>query len=210
MRQFVAQILLVLGLFSLPACAYMHNPMRRETHLLQRGITIDTTSFIYHLPYPPGVRHTLVQGYFTQFTHKRRAALDFKMPRGSVICAARGGVVVRVKEDGSKGGIGKNSRRHANYLIIQHADSTRAGYWHLSHKGALVQPGDSVQAGQPIALSGNTGYTYFPHLHFIVWGRNSQGGWIQIPTRFYTADGVRYLKAIKSYQHPVDQAEAGR
>lgn len=184
------------------SCAYMKNPMRKETHKLQHGRIIDTTSFVYRLPYPEGGTHTLVQGYFTQFTHKRRAALDFKMPIGSVVCAARGGVVIRVKEDGNIGGIKKSNRAHGNFVIIQHADSTRAGYWHLKHNGVLVNVGDTVEEGQQIALSGNTGYTYFPHLHFIVWGFNRYEQWVQVPTRFYTTEGVQYLRAIKAYTNP--------
>lgn len=184
------------------SCAYMNNPLRRETHRLQRGQIVDTTSFIYDLPYPKGASHPLVQGYFTQFTHKRRAALDFKMPVGSVVCAARAGVVVRLKENGSQGGIKKSNRSHANYVVIQHADSSRAGYWHLQKDGVLVNLGDSVAKGQPIARSGNTGYTYFPHLHFIVWTFDRNERFKQMPTRFRTRKGPRYLRAIRSYRNP--------
>lgn len=192
----------LLVLVSSVSCAYMKNPMRRETKMLQRGITIDTATYAYDLPYPKGLSHAMVQGYFTQFTHKRRAALDFKMPIGSVITAARGGVVVRLKEDGQQGGIKKTNRPHANYLIIQHADSSRAGYWHLKYNGVLVNVGDTVKTGQKIALSGNTGYTYFPHLHFIVWSFNSDGRFKQIPTRFRTENGPQYLRAIRTYKNP--------
>ncbi len=186
------------------SCGYMNNPLRRETHRLQRGKIVDTSSFIYDLPYPKGVSHTLVQGYFTQFTHKRRAALDFKMPIGSVVCAAREGVVVRLKEDGNQGGIKKSNRVHANYVVIQHADSSRAGYWHLQKNGVLVNVGDTVKKGQPIARSGNTGYTYFPHLHFIVWTFDRNGRFKQMPTRFRIKKGTRYLRAIRNYRNPPD------
>lgn len=189
---------------SLGSCAYMNNPLRRETHRLQSGKIMDTTSFVYDLPYPKGVAHTLVQGYFTQFTHKRRAALDFKMPVGSVVCAARGGLVVRLKENGHQGGIKKSNRAHANYVVIQHADSSRAGYWHLQQNGVLVQVGDSVKKGQPIAHSGNTGYTYFPHLHFIVWTFDRNERFKQMPTRFRTKKGPKYLRAIRRYLNPVN------
>ncbi|MBZ4189690.1 M23 family metallopeptidase [Niabella beijingensis] len=183
-------------------CGYMNNPLRRETHRLQRGRIIDTSSFVYDLPYPKGTSRTLVQGYFTQFTHKRRAALDFKMPIGSPVCAAREGVVVRTKEDGDQGGIRKSNRPHANYVVIQHADSSRAGYWHLKKESVLVNVGDTVKKGQLIAYSGNTGYTYFPHLHFIVWTFDRNGRFKQMPTRFHTKKGARYLRAIRRYRNP--------
>ncbi|MFV0607022.1 MAG: M23 family metallopeptidase [Niabella sp.] len=176
--------------------------MRKETRMLQRGKIADTTSYVYDLPYPKGRSYIMVQGYFTQFTHKRRAALDFKMPVGSVVCATRPGIVIRVKNDGNQGGPQMEYRSHANYVIIQHADSTRAGYWHLKHNSVLVNIGDTVQTGQPIALSGNTGYTYFPHLHFIVWGFDANRNFIQVPTRFRTKNGSKYLRAVKKYKNP--------
>lgn len=180
----------------------MNNPLRKETRRLQKGLIVDTSTFVYDLPYPKGKSHLMVQGYFTQFTHKRRAALDFKMPIGSVICAARDGIVVRTKSDGAQGGIKKANRQHANYIVIQHADSSRAGYWHLKKDNLMVKVGDSVKTGQPIALSGNTGYTYFPHLHFIVWTFDPQGRFKQMPTRFRTKNGAKYLRAIRRYRNP--------
>ncbi|ANH83341.1 hypothetical protein A8C56_22250 [Niabella ginsenosidivorans] len=180
----------------------MKNPLRKETHLLQKGKIIDTTSYIYDLPYPKGVMHTLVQGYFTHFTHKRRAALDFKMPIGSAVCAARDGIVIKTKSNGNRGGIKSADRPYANYIIIRHADSTQAGYWHLQRNGVLVHVGDRVKKGQMIAYSGNTGYTYFPHLHFIVWAFDKNGRFRQVPTRFRTKNGPRYLRAIRRYTNP--------
>lgn len=191
----------LITLVFITGCTYMRNPLRKETHLLQRGLLIDTSSYVYDLPYPKGVSHWMVQGYFTQFTHKRHAALDFKMPVGSPISAARAGVVVRIKKDGRQGGIKKANRPHANYIIIQHADSSRAGYWHLKYNSVMVSVGDTVAKGRVIALSGNTGYTYFPHLHFIVWRFDGNGRFRQMPTRFRTKNGPQYLRAIRSYKN---------
>ena len=41
-------------------------------------------------------------------------------------------------------------------------------YAHLQESGVLVRPGQHVRAGQQIGLSGNTGFTTGPHLHFAV------------------------------------------
>ncbi|MFT3903093.1 MAG: M23 family metallopeptidase [Niabella sp.] len=183
-------------------CSYLHNPMRRETRRLVTGKVVDTVSYVYDLPYPKGKRYLKIQGYFSHFTHKRRAAIDFKMPIGSTVCAAREGTVVRLKSDSHNGGIAKGKRQLANFIVIQHADGSRAGYWHLMHDGILVAIGDSVQKGQPIARSGNTGYTYLPHLHFIVWGQNREGGFTQIPTRFHTSKGARYLRGFRRFKNP--------
>ena len=85
-------------------------------------------------------------------------------------------------------------------VVIQHEDGTRAGYWHLQQNGVLVNVGDTIKQGQPIALSGKTGYSAIPHLHFLVW-TNKNGQWQQIPTRFRTAGGNKYLRPFRSYKN---------
>ena len=90
-------------LLILTSCSVSNNPLRTELKLLQKGKIKDDSSFIYHLPYQENKAHLLVQGYFSHYTHKHRAALDFKMKKGTKICAARGGVVMRLNEDGKKG-----------------------------------------------------------------------------------------------------------
>jgi murein DD-endopeptidase MepM/ murein hydrolase activator NlpD len=181
------------------SCTASKNPQRKEVKLLQKGVIKDDTSYVYGLPYANGKSHLLVQGYFSRFSHKERAALDFKMKKGSEIVAARDGVVVRVKEDGTKGGLNKKYRPQGNNIIIQHPDGSRAGYWHLQHNGALANVGDSVKKGQVIGLSGKTGYTALPHLHFLVW-TNRNGNWQQVPTRFQTSKGIKYLRPFKNYR----------
>ncbi len=182
------------------ACSVSKNPMRKQVKLLQKGIIQDDTSYVYALPYEEGKTFRVIQGYFSRFTHKERAALDFNMKRGTKITAAREGVVVRVKEDGSLGGLKRKYRSHGNNIIIQHPDGSRAGYWHLQHNGALVNVGDTVRKGQAIALSGKTGYAMTPHLHFLVW-RSNGGQWQQVPTRFQTSKGKKYLRGWKKYRN---------
>ena len=186
--------LLVIG------CSVSKNPLRKEVKALQKGTIKDDSSYVYALPYENKTTHLLIQGYFSHFSHRERAALDFKMKRGTKILAARDGVVVRVKEDGNKGGLNKKYRPYGNNIIIQHADGSRAGYWHLQYNGALVNVGDSVKTGQVIALSGKTGYTALPHLHFLVWTFNSRGEWQQVPTRFQTSKGIKYLRSMRKYR----------
>jgi len=154
---------------------------------------------VYSLPFESDKSHLIVQGYFGVFSHKERAALDFKMKRGTHILAARDGVVTRVKEDGSKGGWNKKYRSQGNNIVIQHSDNSRSGYWHLQKDGALVKVGDTVRQGQIIGLSGKTGYAAMPHLHFIVWKSDSHG-WQQVATRFQTSKGIKYLRPWKWYK----------
>lgn len=197
------KLFLFLSLF-LAGCAVSKNPLRKEVRLLQRGIITDDSSYVYALPYENNTSHLLIQGYFGHFSHKERAALDFKMKRGTKILAAREGIVVRVKEDGNKGGWNRKYRPYGNNIVIQHADGTRAGYWHLQYNGALVNVGDTIKKGQVIALSGKTGYTALPHLHFLVWTFNSRGDWQQVPTRFQTSKGIKYLRPMRKY-HSTNQ-----
>ena len=107
--------------------------------------------------------------------------------------------MIRVKKDGDKGGWNKKYRPFGNVIVIQHADGSRAGYWHLQHNAAFVNVGDTVTQGQSIALSGKTGYTLFPHLHFIVWSFDGNGQWQQVGTRFQTSKGIRYLRPFRKY-----------
>ncbi|MFM2325809.1 MAG: hypothetical protein RIR31_11, partial [Bacteroidota bacterium] len=108
--------------FLLSGCLVSNNPQRKQIKKLQKGIIKDDTSFIYHLPFEKDKKHLLVQGYFSKYSHKNRAALDFKMKRGTTICSARDGIVVRIKEDGNKGGWNKKYRSFGNVIIIEHAD----------------------------------------------------------------------------------------
>jgi murein DD-endopeptidase MepM/ murein hydrolase activator NlpD len=160
----------------------------------------EDTSYIYRLPFERTKKRLIVQGYFGTFSHKERAALDFKMPKGTKVLAARDGVVIRLRKDGDKGGLKSEYRQYGNFVVLQHADNSRSGYWHLQKEGVLVNVGDTVKQGEQIAWSGNTGYTAFPHLHFIVWTFAPNGQWKQVATRLETNRGVRYLKAWKKYK----------
>ena len=92
-------------------------------------------------------------------------AIDFELPIGTPLVAVRGGTIVAVRDTFVDG----NDRDlEENYVMVRHADSTVARYIHLTKGGALVRPGDVVRQGQRIALSGNTGQTGGPHLHFDV------------------------------------------
>jgi murein DD-endopeptidase MepM/ murein hydrolase activator NlpD len=116
-------------------------------------------------------------------------------------------VVVAMRKDSDKGGLKDEMLSEGNYLMIRHGDGTRANYWHFKKDGVLVNVGDTVQQGQLIGFSGNTGYSAFPHLHFeVVPGSDDIGykNFNQLPTRFYTKKGIMYLRPGKYYRsvHP--------
>ena len=182
-------------------CSVSKNSLRKQVKLLQKGVIKDDSSYVYSLPYEKGKSFLIVQGYFGIFSHKERAALDFKMKRGTKVCAARGGIVVRVKEDSDHGGVNKKYRSDGNNIVIQHEDGSRAGYWHLQKDGAFVNVGDTVQQGQVIGLSGKTGYAAMPHLHFLVWTYDDLRKWRPVATRFQTVKKIRYLRAWRKYKN---------
>jgi murein DD-endopeptidase MepM/ murein hydrolase activator NlpD len=125
----------------------------------------------YRLPFRKGESHEVCQGYNGRWTHygQDRYAVDFAMPEGTTVCAAREGIVVDLQESSKTGGPDRKYQDQDNYVSITHADGTIGEYHHLKYDGVLVGIGDRVTAGQAIALSGNTGYSTRPHLHFGVY-----------------------------------------
>jgi murein DD-endopeptidase len=89
-------------------------------------------------------------------THRitQHNGVDFTMPTGTPILSTGDGVVTRVHNHPFAG----------KYLEIQHGSQYATRYLHLSR--ILVRRGQAVQRGARIALSGNTGRSTGPHLHF--------------------------------------------
>jgi len=172
----------------------------QEIHDLKGGRVKKDTSYVYWLPFKPGKKFLLIQGWQSNMSHKGELSLDFKMKTGTSIYAAREGIVTEVKEDAEHGGLKDEYLNDGNHIVIKHNDGSEAGYWHLQHNGALVSLGDTIKKGQLIALSGNTGYSAFPHLHF--WVYKNEDGFKTIPTRFVTKKGVIYLRPGRYYRNP--------
>ncbi|MFK5927016.1 MAG: peptidoglycan DD-metalloendopeptidase family protein [Desulfuromusa sp.] len=80
--------------------------------------------------------------------------VDFSMPVGTPVYATGDGVVTRVK----------NHRYAGKYIEIQHDGRYLTRYMHLSR--IIVRRGQKIQRGERIALSGNTGRSTGPHLHY--------------------------------------------
>jgi len=167
---------------------------------LKSGKFSDDSSHIYTLPFEQRKNVFLVQAYESKMSHKGEVALDFKLKKGTKICAARDGVVITLRRDADKGGLKQEYLSEANYITIRHTDGSVAHYWHLQKNGVNVNPGDTIKTGQIIGYSGNTGYSAFPHLHFEVQGYNAEGKFVQLPTRFYTNKGIIYLRPGKFYR----------
>jgi murein DD-endopeptidase MepM/ murein hydrolase activator NlpD len=160
-------------------------------------------NYPYVFPYAHGQKFKVAQGYNGQLTHQNSNSLDFSLEIGDTVHAARAGKVTYVKQDSSIGGPKKELEHHANKIIILHDDGTFAYYVHLNKNGSLVQAGDQVEKGQAIGISGNTGYSFGPHLHFMVI-KPTHLGQQTIPTVFHQFDGSIAAQEGKFYYsvHP--------
>ena len=103
-----------------------------------------------------------------QYRHHHNG-IDIDVPEGTTVVAAAAGLVSFVGEEEGYGTV----------LVLSHADDYITAYGHLSR--VFVYSGQFVEAGQPIAESGNTGISSGPHLHF------------EVRNREFPIDPMRYL-----------------
>lgn len=148
---------------------------------------------LYRLPFPDGRTFPLTQAYgsppTTHTTPDSLHAVDFTMPVGTPIVAARAGMIIKVDQSHEYGGHEPALLGKANTVTILHDDGTMALYAHLAPGQPLVNIGQQVSEGQQIAVSGSTGYSTGPHLHFAVLKNDvDPAGFarpISLPFRFY-------------------------
>ncbi|MEQ8189077.1 MAG: M23 family metallopeptidase [Candidatus Eremiobacterota bacterium] len=157
-------------------------------------------SYIYSLPYASGSSYYLSQGYNGTFSHFGEEAftIDWAMPEGTGIYAARDGTVISTRYIYSRGGNDKKYMDHANYILIRHDDGTIGEYFHFRKNGVYVIPGQEVKAGDLIGFAGSTGYSTAPHLHFGVY--KAVDGYTRqtVPVKFRTmnADATELQQGI--------------
>lgn len=134
------------------------------------------------LPFPAGSTYEVIQGNHDTYTHTgfNTYAWDFALPEHTAVCAAAAGRVVCVKQDGTSGGPSSEFFHDGNTIILDHGNGYYTQYLHLAHGGARVREGELVKGGQIIALSGNTGFSNTPHLHFQVQDATGQS----LPAKF--------------------------
>ncbi len=126
---------------------------------------------VYLLPHEKGKRIRIMQGFNGASTHKGEFsyAIDWQMPVGTPVYAAREGIVTDVEDRFAEGKFHPAYLNKTNYVFIQHSDGSVGRYCHMVKGGVKVRPGQSVLAGDIIALSGNSGYSGGPHLHLDVY-----------------------------------------
>lgn len=110
--------------------------------------------------WPLDVQGVITRGPATESAGgESHGGLDVAVPRGTPIRAAGGGIVASAGSDPEYG----------LFVLIDHPEGFQSMYGHASR--ILVTKGDSVRAGQVIGLSGSTGRSTAPHLHFEIRSR---------------------------------------
>ena len=109
----------------------------------------------YNIDFRVPVEGLVSRGYQEQpFPWKSHTGIDLAVPTGTLINAASDGWAV----------FEGWHPRYGNFLLLQHPGDYLTFYGHLS--SSLVQVGEKVAAGEPVAVSGNSGRSSAPHLHF--------------------------------------------
>ncbi|MBP2582896.1 MULTISPECIES: M23 family metallopeptidase [unclassified Streptomyces] len=115
------------------------------------------------------------------WAHKH-SGQDFAVPVGTPVKVAGSGTVVKAGPNG-----GGDGPAYGNAIVVKHANGTYSQYAHLSK--IKVHIGQKVLVGQQIALSGNTGNSSGPHLHFEIRTTPNYGSAVN-PAAFLRSHGV--------------------
>lgn len=126
---------------------YENIMVKSEPAVVEQGTIIPPT---YIKPLAGG---TFTSGYGPRWGRVHKG-VDWACPVGTTVYASCGGTVIQASYNGGYG----------NNVVISHPDGRMTRYAHNSK--LLVKVGQKVTQGQPIALSGNTGRSTGPHVHF--------------------------------------------
>lgn len=170
------------------------------------------TAGAFRYPWTSGASYNVGQGNNNpsgSHNGSQAFAFDFSLPAGTIVRAARRGTVEWVKESqttnfnpnqaegpGNRPFPNGSLDNWGNAVRIRHPGGLTSWYFHLQANSVTVNQNQSVERGQIIAISGNTGRSSGPHLHFQVqadstnWGQSvpiAFGNDCEVPTRGDTA-----------------------
>lgn len=99
------------------------------------------------------------------YRSKVHNGMDFRAPLGTPIYTVHDGEVTTV-DNNDRGTSRWNKYQYGLYVLIKHDNNLSSLYAHLSR--AIVKRGETVKRGDLIGYSGNTGYSFGPHIHLTV------------------------------------------
>jgi len=140
----------------------------------------------YRLPYAAKIPRIVAQAAGGPMSHQdaeNHEAIDFAMPIGAPVLAARRGRVLQVGDGTPLRERPPVQQDAPNFVSVLHDDGTFALYLHLA-PGIPVKPGDDVEIGAKLGEAGNTGSPSGPHLHFVVLRRLGASQVGSVPVRF--------------------------
>jgi murein DD-endopeptidase MepM/ murein hydrolase activator NlpD len=172
---------------------------------------------LYRVPWAEGLSFTISQApgdvVTTHIAARTREAVDFGMPEGTSVLAARSGVVIETE---ARFGAAKDEdpvTHEGNFVRVRHEDGTIATYAHLKHRGVAVAKDERIEAGRLLGYSGATGDTNGAQLHFAV-TRVQNGYEVSVPVRFTIGappiafEPRRSLVVTANYKGPADYPRA--
>ncbi len=100
---------------------------------------------------------------------KLKYAVDFLCKEGSRVHVAYDGEIVEVLDNKKENTLEKEDMNDAgNFILVKHENGEYSHYAHFRYNGILKKKGDKILQGDLLGFSGNTGFSYGPHLHFSV------------------------------------------
>ncbi|MFY4721205.1 M23 family metallopeptidase [Streptomyces sp. LaBMicrA B280] len=133
----------------------------------------------------PVKKYSLSAGFNQSGAHwvAKHSGQDFAVATGTEVFSVHGGTVVKAGPNGAGDG-----PAYGNAIVIKHENGVYSQYAHLSRVDVKI--GQKVKTGQHIALSGSTGNSTGPHLHFEIRTTPNYGSALN-PVPFLKGKGVR-------------------
>lgn len=149
----------------------------------------------YNIPLAVGEEYLGGQGFGGKISHTGNShyAIDMIVDEGTKVYPARPGRVIEVIDHFKENGRTEAFKKKGNALYILHSDGSIGKYVHFSHEKIFVKVGQGVSRNTLLGLSGNTGFSTRPHLHFEVIIPKSGKEYMSREFSFFDEDGNAYL-----------------
>ncbi len=168
-------------------------PMLAASGLIRKHSSTAYSRGVYVLPLrAASVTEVGSKGISPTHQGQMSNCIDFFVPEGTPVMAAADGVVVELKQSSDTTGMELVDWDRGNHIELQHKLDEYTWYEHLQFNQVFVKMGESVKAGQVIALSGNTGFSEVPHLHFQVTQYPDEDwlNFVTVKARFNSIEGL--------------------